>query len=168
MKKQFKILLFTLIVGSGISCSVAKKDKKAVNRVKADINLLNDAGNSWQQLHPCTIDTVVQFKDGKEIVRYDTLFSQVADTVLDPVTQIKTVYKNVIKYVNKTDTLITYVTDNRALRLSQDEIINQQGQIVQLKADNTTTSRKSANKTWFLVAAVAVILFLSFLLIKKL
>ena len=54
-------------------CSVAKKNQKALNRVEADINLLNHAGNKWAKLNPCYPDTV---RIGKTITVIDSSYAK--------------------------------------------------------------------------------------------
>ena len=153
------------------SCSISKKNQRAVNRVKADINLLNDVGNSWQQLHPCVVDTVHEFINGKEVIRYDTLDFSHIDTVYNVDTQTKTIYRTIEKVVKKVDTLKVYVIDNRAERIAQNDLSNAQGQITQLQTDKSELKKESKNKTWWLIG-VSVFSFLltgglTYLLFKK-
>ena len=163
--KTLVILLSILLLNS---CKVTK-DTRAVNRVKADINLLNDVGPQWAKLNPCTVDTIREFINGKEVVRYDTLFNERVDTVYKDNTQ--TVYKTIVKYINKTDTLKVYVIDNRAERVAVDQLNNSQGQVTQLKADNAQLKKESKARLWWLIGVGVIgflaIVFLVYLLLKK-
>ncbi|HEY8690569.1 MAG TPA: hypothetical protein VIM07_15135 [Chitinophagaceae bacterium] len=142
------------------SCSISKKNQRAVNRVKADINLLNDVGNSWQLLHPCQIDTIIQFKNGKEIVRYDTLDNSHTDTVYNTDAQTKTIYKTVVKYVNKTDTIFRIQTDKRAEQIALDKVTFLEGQTVELKLQKKDLVKSCHIKLIWIIAEGLVILLL--------
>lgn len=186
MKKQFKILLFTLIVGSGISCSVAKKDQKAVNRVKADINLLNDVGGAWVKLNPCIPDTL---RTGKTITIIDSSFSdekveslnKVIDSLLDkncPTENIDSLRKSIKKeldkgckpaivYKNRTDT----IPDKRAEQILSNQVSNLTGQITQLKSDNSELKKESKARLFWAIGigllGLIIIGLLIYLLFKK-
>lgn len=164
-----KLIYLSLVILLFNSCKVTK-DTRAVNRVKADINLLNDAGAQWSKLNPCTVDTIREFINGKEVIRYDTLYNESVDTVYND--DIKTVYKTVVKYVNKTDTLKVYVIDNRAERLAAGQLNKAQGQITQLQNDNSGLKKESKIRLWWSIGIGAISLltigFLVYLLIKKL
>lgn len=163
-----KLIYLSLAILLFNSCKVTK-DTRALNRVKADINLLNDAGNAWQKLNPCTVDTIREFINGKEVIRYDTLFNESVDTVYKD--NLQTVYKTIIKYVNKTDTLKVYVIDNRAERIASDQLNKAQGQITQLKADNAQLKKESKARLWWLIGISVIgslsIGFLVYILIRK-
>jgi hypothetical protein len=160
-----KLILISLIL---CGCTVTK-DRNAVARVTYNPTLFNQVGRQWQLANPCSIDTVRQFINGKEVVRYDTLFN--IDTAFNPVTQIKTVYETVTKLVNKTDTLVTYITDQRAVNLVKDDLNKATGQISQLQTDLKASQTGSTKKTWWIVGisifSVLAIGGLTFLLFKK-
>lgn len=166
-----KILLSIFLAAFLFSCSIAKKNQRAVNRVKADINLLNDVGDAWQKLHPCQIDTIIQFKDGKEIISYDTLEISHTDTVYKDNTKIVTDYKTVVKYVNKTDTIFRIQTDKRAEQIALDKINNLEGQNAQLKTENSGLKKESRNRLFWLIGISLFAFFaiggLTYLLFKK-
>lgn len=144
-----KLISVFILAALLFSCSISKKNQKAVNRVKADINLLNDVGNSWQQLHPCVVDTIHEFINGKEIIRYDTLDFSHIDTVYNVDTQTKIIYRTVDKYITKVDTLKVYVIDNRAERLAQNDLSKSQGQNAQLEKDKSELKKELSKTRWW-------------------
>ena len=85
----------------------------------------------------------MQFKDGKEVVRYDTLDYSHTDTLysVDSKTVIK--YQTVVKYVNKTDTLIRYQVDKRGEQLALDQVNVLTGQNAQLKTENSELKKEA-------------------------
>lgn len=158
-----KLLLISLIFLCG--CSVTK-DRKAVARVTYNPTLFNQVGRQWQVANPCSIDTVRQFINGKEIVRYDTVFNSSTDTVFNPVTQVKTVYQTVTKYVNKTDTLRIAVTDTRAVNLVKEDLNKAQGQITQLQSQNKELQHTGNMRLYWIIGISIFALLVSFVLGK--
>lgn len=162
----FMVLIAILVTLA--SCRGAR-DSKAVNRVKANVNLLNDVGEEWQKLHPCIIDSVILFKDGKEVVRYDTLDISHTDTLYNVETKVKTVtlYRDVVKTIVKHDTSVIYTVDQRALQLARDEANILKGQNAQLNQTLKETKSTSNKKTWWMIGEGLAILALIFFYIKK-
>jgi len=66
MRKYFLIAL--IVCG----CATAK-DNKAVSRVISNPALTTKVGRVWERANPCTVDTIITFKDGVATVTYDTL-----------------------------------------------------------------------------------------------
>ena len=146
-------------------CSVAKKDQRALNRVKADINLLNDAGQQWAQLNPCKIDTLVQFKPGTPVIRYNTLYQ--VDTVFRKDTVVITKTRTVEKEINNTDTQRIYVTDNRLERQLTTALAKAEGSIIEKDKQLKELKSESTKKTWWLIGAGVLIVGLIVLLFKR-
>src|SRR5574337_1944491 len=148
MRNQLNILLYIIICSSTFSCSVAKKNIRAVNRVKADVNLLNDVGDVWQKLNPCKINIPIQYIYGGRVIVYDTL--NTVDTIVNTETNVQTVYKTVSKLVKQIDTLKIYVTDQRALNNCINNNNTITGQITQLKSDISSQYKYNNRLRWWI------------------
>ena len=169
MKKLIGLSLIVITLTLG-SC-LATKNRKAMDRVFGSEELSEIAYQRLAKSHPCTVDTVHEFINGKEVIRYDTLDFSHTDTVYNVDTQTKTIYKTVEKLVKKVDTLKVYVIDNRAERLAQNDLSKAQGQNAQLEKDNTQLKKENKSLMWWLVGvSIFSILLISgstYLLFRK-
>jgi len=185
------IVFFSVMLVFG--CSVTKQNQKAVNRVKADINLLNDVGGAWALLNPCIPD---QPKPGKTITIIDSSFAKenidflngIIDSLLDkncPTENIDSLRNAIRKEVAKNcqPVVINHyrvdtVPDKRAIKQAETAlqtanliISKQEGEKSQLQAQNSDLKKENKNKTWWLIGisvfAVLAIGGLTFLLFKK-
>jgi len=189
MKNLFAILLACFL----FSCSTNRENQRAVNRVKADINLLNDVGNSWQQLHPCYPDTI---RIGKVITVVDSSYAKESIEALNntiasllsnyPNQNIDSLKEAIRKEVEKNcrpRTVYEYRTDTLPrdkrfenslkdrIEYLNNSVSNQAGQITQLQTDKSDLKKENKNKTWWLIG-VSVFSFLltgglTYLLLKK-
>lgn len=150
-KKWIVYLFIGLVVALMIASCATTRDNKAVARVMSNADLLAKAGRVWEKSNPCVIDTVVQFKNGVEVVRYDTLWNDPEPLIqYDTTTKVKTVtdYKTIVKYVNKTDTILIDKTDVRRLNLALADNANFQAENNQIKADNSDLKSRLNKRTW--------------------
>jgi hypothetical protein len=149
--KTWIIYLFlALAVGLMIASCTTTKDNKAFARVTANTALLNKAGRIWEKSNPCVIDTVTQFKDGVETIRYDTLWNDVVKVYYDTATRTNTVtqYKTIVKNITKTDTILVDKTDVRRLNLALADNNKLQAENNQAKSDNAGLKSKLNKRTW--------------------
>lgn len=128
MKKETSALLtfylVVLIIIVWLSGCSAAKDNRAFKRVLSNPELADRTFKQLERTRPCTNDTVI-FVDGKEVIRYDTVLSKeyntdttiLNDTVY--ITKTKPVY--ITKYIYRTDTVKSVVTDTRRLQLAYDD-----------------------------------------------
>lgn len=171
-KKWIVYLCLALGIALMLASCATSKDNKALYRVTANTTLLNKAGRIWEKSNPCVIDTVVQFKNGVEVVRYDTLWNDPEPLIkYDTTTKIKTVtdYKTIVKYVDKTDTILIDKTDVRRLNLQIEDNNKLKAENDQLKADKTdlqTRLTKMKWKFWGLVTLIAILIGLKLYLPK--
>jgi hypothetical protein len=111
-----KIFYFLMILILFFAC-VAQKDRRSVNRVKANVTLLNQVGVEWLKLHPCANDTIIKSIPipGKTdtITKVDTLINNIPGKPI-------TVY--VTKYINRTDTIVKVVMDNQQINILKDTV----------------------------------------------
>lgn len=150
-KKWIIYICIGLAVALMIASCSTTKDNKALTRVTANTTLLNKAGRIWEKSNPCVIDTVIQFKNGVEVIRYDTLWNDPEPLIqYDTTTKVKTVtdYKTIVKYVNKTDTILIDKTDVRRLNLALADNANFQAENNQIKSDNADLKSKLNKRTW--------------------
>lgn len=171
-----KIIFYTAIVFLILflswllsSCNVAKREAKrdvvAVNRVKADINLLVQAGESYRTLFPCSNDSIIK-----------TIHDTTTNTLTKTVKHTDTVVKNGIQYIFHTDTAFfektktvyqnTIVTDHELENRRKDtinslrlQLATQNGTIGEIRT-NLSDANKGANKWhlyfWLLFAGAIV------------
>ena len=165
MKKH---LLIAVILLCGCTAS---RNRKATARVLSNTALTEQVGRIWEKSNPCVIDTVVQFKNGVEVVRYDTLWNDVVNTVYDTATKTNTVtlYKTIVKYVNRTDTITVDKTDVRRLNLQIADNDKLQAENTQLKTDKSDLKSKLNKRTWEfwgLIGLIAILIGLKIYLPK--
>ena len=155
MENRFLVILIIALCVS--SCKVIK-DTNALNRVEGNVNLLNHAGNEWQKLHPCTIDSVITYINGTPVITYDTVYSQstVYDTAHKIDVQVKTVY--ITKKIHDTATVIKI--DTRALQIANNALNTANGRIAQLTQDGTNKDKTNRTKTAWQIGEGVVILLL--------
>jgi len=158
-----KLIVFLIILSS---CT-ATRNNHAVVRVLSNNTLTEKVGRVWEKSNPCVIDTVVQFKDGIEMIRYDTLWNDLINTVYDTATKIKTVteFKTITKTVNKTDTIIVDKTDIRRLNLQVKDNMALSLQNDQIKADLAAVKKKLTKRTiefYGLIALIGILILLKF------
>lgn len=156
-------LIFVAVVFLGCA---ATKDRKAVSRVIGKDVLFNQVGNRWQQAHPCTIDTLIQFKEGKVVVSYDTVY--LPDISYDTLNHVE--YRTKLVTVTKVihDTSRIYVTDSRALNTAINNNQLLQGKYDQQKIEKEAINKTSNKKTWWLAGAGIAILLLGYVIFRLL
>ena len=161
-------VLFLIIVGAA-SCSVAKKDQKAVNRVKANVELLNQVGKEWVKLNPCANDSTFIFNTDT-LVTSDTAYLTDQVTVQDTVQ----VTKVITKTVRIRDSVKVVVQDKQQIELLKKDLsqaIN--SQIVYLNRALDAEQRikilkQDIKSMWlYLIIAGLIIGILTYLLIKR-
>jgi hypothetical protein len=170
---DYKKWMLFLIIGTVVvlilaSCTTSK-DNKAFARVTGKPVLLNKAGREWEKSNPCVVDTVIQFKNGVETIRYDTLWNDVVKVYYDTATRTNTVteYKTIVKNVVKTDTILIDKTDVRRLNLALSDNDKLQAENNQVKSDNKDLKSKLNKRTlefWGLIVLIAGAIGLKFYL----
>lgn len=173
------------------SCSVAKKDQRALNRVEADINLLNHAGNKWVQLNPCYPDTVrvgntvtVIDSSGKTeaVSRLNRRIDELLNRPNPNIDSIRQVIKKEVEkeckpvtiYKNRTDT----IRDKRNEDLLRNELTTErltsakmEGQIMGYLNENSELKSDVKKQRWWTIGisalAVVIIAGLIVLLFKR-
>jgi hypothetical protein len=149
-KKWLLFLCIAAVVVMLLTSCTTSKDNKAFARVTANTTLLNKAGRIWEKSNPCVVDTVIQFKNGVETIRYDTLWNDVVKVYYDTATRTNTVteYKTIVKNVVKTDTILVDKTDVRRLNLALSDNDKLQAENNQVKSDNKDLKSKLNKRTW--------------------
>lgn len=118
-----KNAIFILLSISFFGCSVARRDQRALNRVEANVNLLNTVFSLGLALHPCANDTVIKHHSDTTVINdtTETFYTQTdtlnkTDTVKIKikVTTLKTIH----------DTVNNYMVDNRLLKNTSDSLIH--------------------------------------------
>lgn len=160
-------ILFMCYLLSG--CNVAKKEQRrdvaAVNRVKADVTLLVQAGEAYRNLFPCSNDSIIK-----------TIHDTTTNTLIKTVRHTDTLIKDGTKYIFHTDTAFfektktvyqnTIVTDHELENRRKDtinslrlQLATQNGTIGEIRT-NLSDARKGANKWhlyfWLLFAGAIV------------
>lgn len=162
-KKWIIFLCIAAAVALLLSSCATTRDNKAVSRVVSNNDLLTKVGRLWEKSNPCTIDTIIQFKNGVEIVRYDTLWNEPKETVVyDTATKINTIikYKTIEKYITKTDTIKIKETDLRRLNLQIADNDKLKAENDQLKSDKTDLGSRLTKMKWKFWGLVALIVIL--------
>lgn len=187
------ILLSFFLFSCNSSKRIEKKDQKAVWRVKANINLLNDVGNEWQKLNPCYPDTI---RIGKVITVIDSSYAKENIEALNNtiaailnnypnqnIDSLKQAIKKEVEKNCKPKTVYEYRTDTlprdkrfeNALKdrieFLNNQVSNLQGQNAQLKTENGV-QKKELNKTrwWAIGGSIFLLLLIAglvYLLFKK-
>ncbi len=152
------IIVSIIIAVSLGGCSTAK-DSRAFKRVVNNPELADRTFKQLEKTRPCTNDTTI-FVDGKEVIKYDTVFSkdfQTDTTILNDtvyITKTKPVYIN--KYIYKTDTVKSVVTDNRRLQLAYDDNNKLKG-ANEVLTKSVKSERQRGNKwMWLFIGAVSL------------
>lgn len=158
-KKWIIYLCIAAVVVLLLTSCATSKNNKAVTRVIENNSLLNKVGRVWEKSNPCVVDTIVQFRNGAEVIRYDTLWNDVIKVKYDTTTRTNTVteYRTIVKYVNKTDTIVIDKTDVRRLNLSLADNAQLQAENTQLKTDNANLKSKLSKRTWELFGLIVLI-----------
>lgn len=156
----FVIITFIFFITLFIGCSEAKKGQNAVNRVKANINLLTQVGESYRSLFPCSNDTITTtVRD----TTTNTLIKVVIKT--DTLKQGNTIYifHTDTAYFEKTKTIYKekIVTDKELTNRQKDTInslrvqsATKDGVIQELRAANSTLKNDNNHLKWYLVGSV--------------
>lgn len=146
-----RYLLIILLFG----CSTIKKDQRAVDRVLASRELIEKVYPKIEELYPCIVDTVINYREGKTdtlvsvYVDYDTIVR--SDTCTDKVITIR-------KVINRIDTLTITKIDQRQHLLDQ-SIINRLKGSESILKDEFNKSQK--HYRWALIIiGILVVLFL--------
>lgn len=137
---QYIVYLFLLLVFI-FGCTV-QKDRRAINRVEANINLLNQTGVEWLKLHPCANEsTILILRDTVTENKTDTVhIAGVPDTI-----KIKTV-----QTIYATKTIEKTVIDGQMVKMQADTI-NAQKRAISFQAgqlsakDQTIKEQKKSN-----------------------
>lgn len=152
-------ILFALAAYFLTGCSEAKKGQQAVNRVKADINLLVQVGESYRTLFPCANDTITT------IIRDTT-----TNTLIKVVTKIDTLKQGDTLYIFHTDTAYFEKTKTifREKIITDKELTNRQkdtinslrvqqgvkdGIVQELRATNSNLKKENNHLKWYLAAS---------------
>lgn len=168
LSHHFKILifaiLFALIAYFLTGCSESKKGQKAVNRVKADINLLNQVGEAYRNIHPCANDTTTEFIHDsttttviKEVVKKDTIVN--GDTVY--IVTSDTIYSEKTKTIFKEKIITDKELTNRqkdtinSLRVQQGV---KDGVIQELRGTTSTLKKEKNNLKWYLAGSFLLLI----------
>lgn len=160
-------LLVALIV-MAVSCSTAKKNEKAYQRVLTDSAMFRSIGEKWRKLQPpCVNDTIIG--ETEVLILSDTQYVGNTDT-LNLVDTIRIT-------TTKTNTVTQYVVDNRAIHELQDTIHALQlraaaysGNMAQLTTDRNTAQQradfeaKRAKRAGWLMWGILSVALLSHLL----
>lgn len=157
-------VLFALIAYLLTGCSEAKKSQKAVNRVKADINLLLQVGEAYRQLKPCANDTITEFIHDsttttviKEVVKKDTIVN--GDTVY--IITSDTIYSEKTKTIFKEK----IITDKELTNRQKDTINSlrvqhgvKDGVIQELRGTISTLKKEKNNLKWYLAGSFLLLI----------
>lgn len=162
----FVLVVFIFFITLFAGCSEAKKGQKAANRVMADVNLLNQVGERYRQLNPCSNDTTtITVRD----TTTNTLIKVVTKT--DTLKQGDTLYifHTDTAYFEKTKTIYKekIVTDKELTNRQKDTINSlrvqqgvKNGIIQQLREDKSDLKKENNHLKWYL-AGSALLLILS-------
>ena len=124
------------------------KNTNALNRVKGNVNLLNDAGEEYIKLHPLKIDTTtVWVYGGRPDVVHDTTYT--VDTLINDSIRTKIVYREVLKV--RVDTARVIIDHTSELQAANSKISNQEGQITQLDKSNSAFQKDTKRLHWTIV-----------------
>lgn len=155
----FVIIVFIFFITLFIGCSEAKKGQNAVNRVKANINLLTQVGESYRSLFPCSNDTITT-----------TIRDTTTNTLVKVVTKTDTLKQGDTLYIFHTDTAYfektktiykeKIVTDKELTNRQKDTINSlkvqqgvKDGVIQELRAANSTLKKENNHLKWYLVGS---------------
>lgn len=149
-----RYLIILLILAS---CTTAKKDQRAVNRVLSSRQLIDKIYPAINELYPCIIDTVIQFKPGK----IDTLISVYVD--VDTIVKRDTCTDKIIRYTKtlyRTDTVIINKVDQRQHLKDLSEINTLKG------AQTILMDQLKASQKYYRYALILIGILVSLFIIK--
>ena len=151
------------------SCGTQQKlDKKAVSRVKANHELLEEVGQSWYKINPQQKDTVEKYIKGETVFvpvpvpnkfKIDSIKNEVADSLKEKCSQsIEVAYTagwndcvtefSFRKETVRVDTIIRQLPpDNRYQRLQSDSIRNLEKSLASEQAKNNSFEEQ-ISKLW--------------------
>lgn len=153
----FVIITFIFFITLFIGCS---SGQKAVRKVLADVDLLNQVGEKYRELKPCANDSVT-------ITVRDTT----TNTLIKVVTQTDTLKQGDTLYIFHTDTAYfektktiykeKIVTDKELTNRQKDTInslrvqsATKDGVNQELRATNSTLKKENNHLKWYLVGSV--------------
>lgn len=187
------------IAVSGISCTAyfaarqEKKDQKHVGYIMARPPLIDQITKVGNALHPVNLSPVIiQGKDSIVYAKPDERALNNANRVIDSllgikcqvgtgvdrdslISAIRNELKKTIEPITVYKTTTVTIKDTSCIhqyQLLQADNFKKEGQIIQLKSDNSELKKSVSTKTWWM-AGISAIFFLAigilvFLLIKKL
>lgn len=160
----FLLMVFIFFITLFMGCSEAKKGQQAVKRVKADIDLLNQVGEAYRALKPCSNDTTT-------ITIHDTTINTLIKTVTktDTLRQGDTLYifHTDTAYFEKTKTIFKekIVTDKELTNRQKDTINSlkiqkgvQDGIIQELRSTNSTFKKENNHLKWYLTGSFLLLI----------
>lgn len=160
LKPVFKLIIVPFLIG--FYCCNSEK------RVLNDADKTQHVVNKYLQTHPARTDTVTSIIPGDTVttllIAYDTT------TVRDTVNHLNTikVTQTVTKYINRVDTLIKVVTDNRLLQVCQESLANSDYDKKQATIDvKAAKVEASKYKLYFIVLCLCVAGGIVVLILKK-